>query len=126
MYVIDCVGGSFRGLSMKLKTVKNIVIALFCAAAFAGNVWNYARPAEPVPDVITFYDVQEPQTGLLDINSATEEELTRLPGIGPYKARAIIEYRQTYGAFVTAEEIMEVRGIGQATYDNIKDLITAR
>ena len=54
------------------------------------------------------------------------EELESLPGIGPVKARAILEYRSVYGRFVTSEEIMEVRGIGQATYEKIKDRITVR
>ena len=109
---------------MKLKTVRNIVISLFCTAAFAGNVRNYTRPAEPVPDIFTFYEIAEPIAGALDINTATEEELTALPGIGPVKAQAVIEYRNTYGGFITPEEIMEVRGIGEATFENIKDLIT--
>lgn len=63
-------------------------------------------------------------TGLININTAGQAELESLPGIGPVKARAIIEYRKTYKGFVAPEEIMEVRGIGKATYQKIKDLIT--
>ena len=61
--------------------------------------------------------------GLIDLNSADRSELETLKGIGPAKASAILEYRRMYGGFVCKEEIMEVKGIGQATYDKIKDKI---
>jgi competence ComEA-like helix-hairpin-helix protein len=61
---------------------------------------------------------------LININTADLEELDTLPGIGPVKAQAIIEYRELNGSFQTIEEIMNVSGVGQATFENIKDLIT--
>lgn len=131
---------------MKLQTVKNIIIGAVCAALAAGNIYQYARVPEDRSANIVFYDTEGspavPKTNeipgipalsgpdrsgkdwLIDLNSATQEELETLPGIGPAKARAILEYRRQYGGFVSAEEIMEVRGIGQATYDKIKDRIT--
>jgi len=62
--------------------------------------------------------------GLVNLNTATVEELDALPGIGPTYARRIIEYRETHGSFQSIEEIMQVKGIGQATFEKIKDLIT--
>ncbi len=62
--------------------------------------------------------------GLVNINNASQSELETLPGIGPVKARAIIDYRRSYKGFVAPEEIMEVRGIGPATYEKIRDRIT--
>jgi len=59
----------------------------------------------------------------ININNADAEELQSLKGIGPSKAQAILEYRQVFGSFKSIEEIMEVKGIGQATYDKIKDNI---
>ena len=131
---------------MKLQTVKNIVIGAVCTALAAGNIYQYARVPEDRSGNIVFYDTEgssaAPKTNdipvvpalsepghsekawLIDLNSATQEELETLPGIGPAKARAILEYRRQYGGFVSAEEIMEVRGIGQATYEKIKDRIT--
>lgn len=62
--------------------------------------------------------------GLVDINIATLEQLDSLPGIGPTKAQAIIDYRQANGPFESIEEIMDVPGIGPVTFEQIKDLIT--
>ena len=60
---------------------------------------------------------------LININTATVEELTSLPGIGPATAAKIAEYREAH-AFGSVEEILEVKGIGPAKYEAIKDRIT--
>lgn len=62
---------------------------------------------------------------LIDINTASASRLDELPGIGPGKAQAIVEYRQAKGPFRTPEELKNVKGIGQKTYDGLKDRITA-
>ena len=62
--------------------------------------------------------------GLININTASQEELESLPGIGEVKARAIIDYRTQNGYFLNLEELLNVAGIGQKTYDQLKDLIT--
>ncbi len=60
----------------------------------------------------------------VNINTATAEELTSLSGIGEAKAAAIIAYREEHGSFQSIEEIMQVDGIAEATYNKIKDEIT--
>jgi len=60
----------------------------------------------------------------LNINTATVEQLDLLPGIGPTRAADIIAYRQSNGPFASIEAIQKVPGIGQTTFDRIKDLIT--
>ncbi len=63
-------------------------------------------------------------TGLVDINSATKEQLCTLNGIGEAKAEAILAYRSEHGAFLKKEDIMKVAGIKQNGYEKIKDRIT--
>ena len=61
---------------------------------------------------------------LVNINTATLEELDTLPGIGPTTAQKIIDYREENGPFSVIEDIMNVSGIGPATFEDLKDLIT--
>jgi competence protein ComEA len=61
---------------------------------------------------------------VVNINTASQANLETLPGIGPATAAKIIAYRQEKGPFTTLEAIQGVSGIGPATYDRIKDLIT--
>lgn len=60
----------------------------------------------------------------LDINAATMEELCELEGIGETTAAKIIKYRDDYGALNRIEEIMSIPGIGEKTFDAIKEYIT--
>jgi competence protein ComEA len=61
---------------------------------------------------------------LLNINTATQAELETLPRIGPSTAQAIIEYRDANGPFVTIDDLVEVPGIGPATLENLRELIS--
>jgi competence protein ComEA len=59
----------------------------------------------------------------VDLNSATQAELEAIPGIGPAKAKAIVEYRSAT-PFATADELQNVSGIGAKLYERIKDQVT--
>jgi len=61
---------------------------------------------------------------LININTASASELETLPGIGPTLAQSVIEHREAHGPFATIEEIMDVRGIGEGLFDEMRDLIT--
>lgn len=74
----------------------------------------YTQPNSPV----------EEGTSKININTATDLELQALPGIGEKKALQIINYRTENGSFSTIEELMEVSGIGQKTFDTLKESIT--
>lgn len=60
----------------------------------------------------------------VNINTASLEELQRLPRVGPQIAQRIIDYRNEHGNFKRIEDIMKVRGIGERTFNQLKDLIT--
>ncbi|MDD5175669.1 MAG: ComEA family DNA-binding protein [Sterolibacterium sp.] len=60
----------------------------------------------------------------ININSASEAELEKLPGIGPVKAKAIVEERSKNGPFTSVEDVKRVKGIGNATLEKLKSEIT--
>ena len=65
-----------------------------------------------------------PESALpVNINTATEEELDVLPGIGPALAGRIIAYREEHGPFAAAEDLLEVSGIGESVLDGLRDQI---
>ncbi|MFJ5758087.1 helix-hairpin-helix domain-containing protein [Neobacillus sp. NPDC093182] len=64
--------------------------------------------------------------GKINLNKADENELQNLPGIGPSKAAAIMEYRETNGPFKSVEDLKNISGIGDKTFDKLKDLITVQ
>lgn len=64
--------------------------------------------------------------GKVNLNTATESELQTLTGIGPAKAAAIIEYRDTNGPFKEIEQLKEISGIGDKTFEKLKEEISVR
>jgi len=62
----------------------------------------------------------------VNINKASLEELDALPGIGPTKAQAIIDYRNEHGGFNSIEDIQKVKGIKEGEFSKIQDLIRVR
>lgn len=66
-----------------------------------------------------------PTNGPIDLNGATEAELTELPGIGPKKARAIVDERLRNGPFTSVDDLERVRGIGPATIDRLRPWASA-
>jgi competence protein ComEA len=62
-------------------------------------------------------------TGPIDLNTATVEQLDTLPGVGEVTAGRIVAYRTAH-PFTTVDELLEVPGIGQRRFDQLKDLVT--
>ena len=60
----------------------------------------------------------------LNINTATQNDLMTLPGVGPSLAKAIIDYRTNRGNFKTIEDIMNVKGLSKATFDKFKSQVS--
>lgn len=61
---------------------------------------------------------------LVNLNTATDTELQSLPGVGPSKAKSIIEYREKNGGFKSIDEIKNIKGIGESSFEKLKDKIT--
>ena len=64
--------------------------------------------------------------GLVNLNTATQEDLETLTGIGPSKANAILEYRETVGKFKEVDELKQVTGIGDKTFERLRDSISVK
>lgn len=62
-------------------------------------------------------------SGVVNVNTASAEELSLLPGVGPSRARAIIELRQQRGGFKRVEDLLEVKGIGDASLAKLRPFI---
>ncbi len=75
-------------------------------------------------ETIPLDDEETTQKTVININTANSAELTYLPGIGEAKAKKIIEYREKNGEFDSIEELLNVSGIGESTFENIKPYIT--
>ncbi|MBI3495138.1 helix-hairpin-helix domain-containing protein, partial [Candidatus Berkelbacteria bacterium] len=61
---------------------------------------------------------------LVNINTASAAQLDALPGIGPVLAKRIVDYRSANGPFKTIQDVKNVKGIGDKTFEKFKDQIT--
>lgn len=61
---------------------------------------------------------------VIDLNSASASELDGLPGIGPGRAQAIVDYRQAHGPFISVDDLGKVKGIGDKTLAEVRPLVT--
>lgn len=80
-----------------------------------------ASQIAPAPSLI-----DEGREARVNINTASAEELERLPGIGPALAARIISYREQYGRFRRAEHLIMVRGIGDKRFRRLRIFITVQ
>lgn len=99
------------------------------SAAVSTVTGKAAEPVEINIDELQSAAVQESpapsdSTGLININTASAAELVRLDGIGEAKARAIVEYREEHGYFMSVDELVKVSGIGEKTLEKNRDKIT--
>lgn len=79
----------------------------------------------PVPTISEGVPVRTaPAQALVNINTATAEELQQLPRVGPALAQRIVAYREMYGPFQTPEDLMKVPGIGEGIFAAIRDHVT--
>ncbi|WP_086312885.1 competence protein ComEA [Enterococcus sp. 7F3_DIV0205] len=68
---------------------------------------------------------QNKETNKINLNQASETELQALPGVGQKKAQEIIRYREENGGFKTIEDLKNISGFGEKTFDKLKESITS-
>lgn len=81
-------------------------------------------PGGAAPDTARVGEAQSDGAGPVDLNRCEAAELERLPGLGPVKARRVIEWRETHGPFETVEDLTKVRGIGPKTLGRLRSRLT--
>ena len=69
-------------------------------------------------------ELRDPSEGAININTASQTQLERLPRVGPSTAKKIIEYRREHGGFRTVDELLEIRGIGPKTMEQLRPFVT--
>lgn len=74
--------------------------------------------------LVTVFAMMSVAFAAVNINTATLEELETLPNIGPVKAKAILDYRKANGNFKSVEDIKNVKGIGDVSFDKLKSQIS--
>ena len=111
-----------------------LCITILCVGLMVGILLGKNAAARPV--TLSAYDkISQNESaqsasdgneavGKININSATAEELSMLPGIGTTYANRIVEYRTNNGNFTSIEQLLNVKGIGSARFDAIKNYIT--
>lgn len=87
---------------------------------------SQAEAAEEETPLLNETSNSDNEDGMLDLNTATEEDLMTLPGIGSSKAKKIIAYREEIGKFENIEQIMDITGIKEGVYNNIKNYVIVR
>lgn len=114
VFVLVCVGILlFSHLNMERESVYFVSADHFSQA----QQYEQETPSE---------DLKSKNIDKININSASIGELIQLPGIGEKIAEAIVAYREEHGEFGSIEEIMEVSGIGEGKFNNIKAYITVQ
>ena len=85
--------------------------------------WRVGMAALLLTALVGGAAVAAEEQGRVDINTATAAELESLPGVGPAKAQAIVAHREV-APFKNADELVEVKGIGEKLYAQLKDRVT--
>jgi competence ComEA-like helix-hairpin-helix protein len=87
------------------------------------TAWRVAVAALLLSAVVGGVAIAAEEPGRVDLNTATAAELETLPGVGPAKAQAIVAHRDV-APFKNADELVEVKGIGEKLYAQLKDRVT--
>jgi len=114
--------GFFAGRNLNRTPVQ--IQNLSAATPVSGSATR-EEPSDPIADATqAALETEVEAVGIININTATSEQLQTLPGIGPTYAQRIIDYREEHGPFRTVGELMNISGIGEKRLEAIWDLVT--
>lgn len=137
--IVDVSGAVEKPGVYKLASNSRVNEALITAGGLspdADREWvsKTINLAAPLKDGIKIYirstkdinnaETKDSNSGLINLNTASLDQLDSLPGIGPVTAKKILDYRSQSGSFMAKEDLLKVPGIGQKLFDQIKDSIT--
>lgn len=109
------------GLLSQLIATGVFLLAVLVFALFHIN-------PQPTPSLTALtnkaYAASDSREYKLNINTASAEELTMLPGVGEKIAQRIVEYREENGPYASVDDIMQVKGVKQTLFNDISDYIT--
>ena len=100
-----------------------VVLLILLLLPFRPYVGRGIPPAGLSPLVTAPAQTRHKTENLLDLNTATEEQLQTLPGIGPVRAKSIADYRNCNGPFQSVEELTAVDGIDLGVLEQLRHLI---
>jgi comEA protein len=101
-------------LSSRLRKSALLLFLSLVCCALNSLAWSHAVAAQAAAESAA------PSAGIVNLNSASAEELERLPGIGPSRARAILALRAKLSRFSRLEDLLRVKGIGRATFRKLR------
>ena len=123
-------------IALRLLLTLTFGFALFITGLFIGRNQNPApvqiqaipfatvAPAPPASEAAETQNTTPTEPPIININTATSEQLQTLPSIGPVIAERIITYRNEHGSFASTTALLNVSGIGEKTLETIFDLVT--
>lgn len=100
-----------------IRTILTVatIAAIFTTAAPVGRAFSAILPQQ---------SSTQAAAPALNLNTATQADLEKLPGVGPAMAKQILDYRQKNNGFKKVEELMNIKGIGEKSFLKLKPLVT--
>ena len=111
---------------------KSLLLLAVATALFAGfllghtllqNQSTFTVSGRVETDLLDSSAADVPNRGRINVNTATEIELTDLPGIGPARAQDIAAHREAYGLFESVDDLIVIRGIGERTLERLRPFV---